>query len=44
MKLLQTIFTFIKHIFNEYVRLNKPSKLCVNYKLIKNKLSLYNEK
>ena len=44
MKLLQTILTFIKHIFNEDVRLYKPSKLCMNYKLIKNKLSLYNEK
>ena len=43
MKLLQIILTFIKHIFIEDVRLYKPSKLSMNYKLIKNKLSLYNE-
>ena len=44
MKLSQKILTFIKHIYNEDVRLKKPSKLYINYKLIKNKLSLCNEK
>jgi len=43
MKLLQTRLTLIKHILSKGDRLNKPSKLCINYKLIKNKLSLFNE-
>lgn len=42
MKLLQTILTFIKHILLKTLDY-KPSKLCMDYKLIKNKLSLYNE-
>ena len=40
MELLQIILSILKHILSEDVRLNQPSKLFINYKLIKNKLSL----